>query len=143
MNYHILNELLDKTLISEKIEKCINEEQFEICTEIPMHQYKFNQRGFNQATIIAKWVEYRYKVRHLPLLTKTKLTTAQMSLKREDRIFNIKGVFSINNPHFFIDKKILLIDDVTTTASTLEECAKLLKQAQASKVWALVIASRR
>ncbi|MDQ3098312.1 MAG: hypothetical protein M3Q44_01040 [bacterium] len=108
-----------------------------------MHKYKENMRGFNQATLIAKWIEKTYKIKHTPLLIKTHHTIPQMQLKREERIFNIKNVFAIIATQEVKNKNILLVDDVTTTASTLEECATILKHNGVNKVWAIVIASRR
>ena len=143
LNYAILSELLEKTLHREKIRICLQEEVFELCTEVPMHSFKEKQRGFNQATLIAKWIEKEFAITRQPLLIKTKQTAAQMHLKREERIFNVQNVFALKPNIEIKGKNILLIDDVTTTASTLEECAKILKRAHAAKVWALVIASRR
>lgn len=143
MNFAILSEILDITLKRKKIDECVHNESFNLCTEVPMHQFKQNQRGFNQATLIAEWIEKEYSIQHLPLLVKTKQTTPQMQLRREERIFNTKEVFAIKNCAMVKEQKILLVDDVTTTASTLEECASLLKKAKAYKVWAIVLASKR
>lgn len=143
MNFAIISELLEKTLVGEKIKDCLQKQEFDISTEVPMHKFKENKRGFNQAILIAKWIEKEYQIPHQSVLKKTKHTTAQMHLKREERIFNVKNVFEIKPGISLENKNILLIDDVTTTASTLEECAKILKQNKASKVWALVIAGRR
>lgn len=143
-NYDILNELLTKTLKTEKIQHCLQKEKFDFCTEVPMHRYKQNQRGFNQATLMAKWVEQTYLIKHLTLLVKTHPTTPQMQLKREERIFNVIDSFKLDPRSTSIaGKNILLIDDVTTTSSTLEECAKILKKNNAAKIWGLVLASRR
>lgn len=143
MNFAIVSELLEKTVKRNKIKACLQEQHFDISTEVPMHKFKENKRGFNQAILIAKWIEKEYGILHQSVLRKTKHTTAQMHLKREERIFNVKNVFEIKSDITLENKNILLIDDVTTTASTLEECAKILKENNASKVWALVIAGRR
>jgi ComF family protein len=143
LSYDILNELMNKTLISEKIRKCIQTEELQICTEIPMHAFKENKRGFNQAKLICEWLQKNYSLPHQTLLTKKVQTTPQMQLKRQHRIFNLKDAFQILPTTDIKGKNILLCDDVTTTATTLEEAAKILKLSDASKVYGLVIASGR
>jgi len=56
------------------------------------------------------------------------------------RAKNVAGAFAVRSRHKFADRKICLIDDIKTTGATLNECAKTLKQAGASKVFALVLA---
>jgi ComF family protein len=145
LNYAILEELLQKTLLSEKIKYCLKQEEITLCTEIPMHKQKLNTRGFNQAQMIAKWLEKRYKLEYSQLLIKTKQTTPQMQLHRFDRYLNLKDAFQLN-PKLDISqqlqkKSVLIVDDVTTTGTTLEECAKLLKKQGIQKIWGLVLAS--
>lgn len=143
LNYHIIDELLTKTIISDKIQNCIDNEAFNICCEIPMHKFKENKRGFNQSKLIAQWINKKYKIPYQSLIKKTRQTTPQMNLKREERIFNLINAFQIKGNISVYGKNILLVDDVTTTASTLEECAVALKKHSANKVWALVISSRK
>lgn len=143
LSYDILSELAAKTLISEKIKQCLIEENITCVTEVPMHEAKEKKRGFNQAKLICNWVQKNYQISYLPTLRKTKQTTSQMQLKRQDRIFNLIDAFQIIPNTNLEDKNILLCDDVTTTATTLEECAKILKSNGAAKVYGLVIASGR
>ena len=63
-----------------------------------------------------------------------------MTLSREEREKNIKGVFSVENKELIGNKKILLVDDVYTTGSTMEECARVLKKAGAREVWGIAVA---
>jgi len=110
---------------------------------IPVPSYKKKQkyRGFNPAEEITKHLAEYLKIPILnDALIKTKQTLAQTELKKEQRIENIKGVFGVKNPEKIKNKKIILIDDVLTTGSTLEECAKILKTAGAKEVWGMVAA---
>lgn len=141
LNYAILNELLTQTLSSHKIQQFLRDQHIDLCTEIPMHHYKQNQRGFNQTTLIAQWIEKNYHVPHQSVLTKTQSTHAQMHLNRNDRLFNLSNTFEIKPNQNLHHKNILLIDDVTTTGTTLEEAAQLLKKHGAQKIIGLVIAS--
>ena len=78
------------------------------------------------------------------LLDKTvvrrKNTPHQVGLAKKARLVNVKEAFKVINPEMVKEKNILLIDDVVTTGSTLEEIARVLKKAGAKKVWGLTIA---
>ena len=112
-----------------------------ILIPIPLHLKRLKRRGFNQAEEIAKELS---KFLSLPLvsdcLIKDKETRAQVELNNEERKENVKGVFLVKNKEKIEKKKILLIDDVYTTGSTMEEAAKVLKKAGAKKVIGIVIA---
>lgn len=112
-----------------------------VLISVPLHKKKIKQRGFNQAEEIGKHLS---KSSEIPILNnvlfKIKQTPAQVELKKEQRKENIKGAFSIQNPELIKEKKILLIDDIFTTGSTLKECAKVLKQSGAKEIWGVVIA---
>lgn len=119
----------------------INFQDF-ILVPIPLHKKKLKRRGFNQAEEIAKELSKFLKI---PLsndvLIKTKQTPAQVELKKEEREKNIKGVFFCQKPEIVRERKILLVDDIFTTGSTLEENARLLKEAGAKEIWGIVAAS--
>lgn len=111
-----------------------------IIIPVPLHQKRFRWRGFNQAELLAKEVasSFGWQMR-VEILKRTKHTKAQMKLRRKKRLGNIKDAFEINNKIDLRDKAILLVDDVLTTGATMEECAKVLRQAGASQVWGLVL----
>jgi len=73
-------------------------------------------------------------------LAKIKETPPQAELSDEERKENLKGSFSCRSPDLVKGKKIILIDDVYTTGSTMEECAKVLKMAGAKEVVGIVVA---
>lgn len=112
-----------------------------IIIPIPCYVKRLKWRGFNPAEEIAKELA---KILTIPLvsncLIKTKKTIAQVKLNDEERKENVKGVFSVKNKEKIKEKKILLIDDVYTTGSTMEEAAKILKRAGAKKVIGIIIA---
>lgn len=108
---------------------------------VPLHKKKLRQRGFNQAQELAKELSETLKIPIINnVLIKIKQTPAQMELKKEEREKNIRGVFSCQKPDLIRDKKILLVDDVLTTGSTMEECTRALKGAGAKEVWGIVAA---
>ena len=76
------------------------------------------------------------------LITRTKNTSPQVKLEKEQRAKNIQGAFELHcrNVAQRVPTNILLIDDVITTGATMSECAKVLKQNGAKKVWGLAVA---
>ena len=113
----------------------------DIITPVPLHWYKKFRRGYNQSELLAKEVSSFYLK---PLVTdgiyRKKHTRPQVALKRPERIRNLSGAFALKKPEQFSGKKILLIDDVSTTGETINQCAKLLKEAGALRVYGLAFA---
>lgn len=109
---------------------------------IPLHPQKEKERGFNQTLIIAKIIQERINIPILEnILIKNKNTLPQMKLKNfKQRTENITDSFIIKNSQNIAGKNILLVDDVTTTGSTLIEASKTLKSAGAKKIIAITIA---
>lgn len=115
----------------------------DIITFTPLFIKRLAERGYNQSEILAQGIGKNVKIDVENLLTKTKSTKRQVVLKGEKRRKNLKGVFKlrIKNDELRIKgKNILIIDDITTTGATLNECAKTLKDAGANMVWGLVVA---
>jgi competence protein ComFC len=112
-----------------------------ILVPIPLSKKKLKWRGFNQAEEIAKELAEFLKI---PLISdcliKTKETKDQVELSEKERKENVKGVFFIKNKEKITGKNILLIDDVFTTGATMEEAARVLKEAGAEKIVGIVIA---
>lgn len=109
---------------------------------IPLHVARERQRGFNQALLIAQMIR-RFQGRNLrvaKVLLKKKNTCPQSLLPRTERLKNLTGAFSIKKRTRVRDEHILLIDDVVTTGSTVNECAKILKAQGARRVDFLAIA---
>ena len=108
---------------------------------IPLEKRKLKQRGFNQAEEIAKELSSFLKI---PLISdcliKIKETFPQVELTAEARKENIKRVFLVKNTEKIRGRKILLVDDVYTTGSTMEEGARALKIAGAKEVWGVAVA---
>jgi len=112
-----------------------------ILIPVPLSKKKLKERGFNQAKEIGKELSKFLKI---PLISdcliKIKETLPQVELSDEEREENIKGVFSCQNQNKIQGRKILLIDDVYTTGSTMEECARVLKKAGVKEVIGIVAA---
>ena len=112
-----------------------------ILIPIPLSVKRLKRRGFNQAEEIAKELT---KFLNIPLISdcliKNQETRAQTELNDKERKENVKGVFLVKNKEKIKNKEILLVDDVYTTGSTMEEATLVLKKAGAKKVIGIVIA---
>jgi ComF family protein len=108
---------------------------------VPLGKKRLRWRGFNQAEEIGKKLSLYFK---MPLLRgaliKIKETQPQVELAAEARKENLNGVFSVKNKEAIANKKIILVDDVYTTGSTMEECARILKKARAKEIIGIVVA---
>ncbi|MBI3420921.1 MAG: ComF family protein [Candidatus Sungbacteria bacterium] len=108
---------------------------------IPLHKTRERTRGFNQSLLIAMALGERLMTKvEGGVLRKTKKTTPQMELRREERLRNLADSFMVISPPLVKGKLIVLVDDVRTTGATLEEAARVLKQAGAKRIWAITIA---
>jgi len=107
---------------------------------VPLHKKRLRWRGYNQAEELGKRIACRlgYEMRTNEIARK-KYRTPQAKLSHEDRLHNIAGCFRYSGAGLN-GLNAILIDDVATTASTLNECAKILKQNGANQVWGLVAA---
>lgn len=113
-----------------------------VIVPIPLHQKREAKRGFNQAELIARFVSKRFNIRGGNALARTRNTETQVKLNRFERMRNLSGAFVCLDEKLIKERIILLIDDVTTTGSTLNECACVLKNAGAKRVWGIVVAKR-
>lgn len=112
-----------------------------ILIPMPLDKKRLRGRGFNQAEEIGKELSGFLKILLInDVLLKIKETLPQVELSEEERRENIKRVFLIKNKELIKNKKILLVDDIYTTGSTLEEGARVLKETGAKEVWGIVVA---
>lgn len=114
-----------------------------IFVPVPLHWLRRTQRGFNQAELLC-----RELIIHHPQLTtynsrliRKKYTLPQVTVSESERQKNVTGAFCWRGKEELKGKKILLVDDVTTTLATLNECARILRlKAGGREVWGLVLA---
>lgn len=112
----------------------------DIITFVPMRRRDKLKRGYNQTAIIARELAQIVGKPCKPLLKKVRDTSQQKTLGANDRRKNVKDAFAYRSRHSISGKTVLLIDDVCTTGSTLNEAAAKLKAAGASSVTAAVFA---
>ncbi|MHC4158862.1 MAG: ComF family protein [Planctomycetota bacterium] len=114
--------------------------EVELFVPVPLHWTRRLARGYNQSLIVARRLEHpAVKINtELVRVRRTKLQPLMATAAARAR--NVKGAFGVRRGHKFGGRNICLIDDIKTTGATLNECAKTLKEAGASKVFALVLA---
>lgn len=110
-----------------------------ILTFVPMHWRRRAQRGYNHSEILARNVGKILGLEVEGLLVKKQATRRQAELSGAKRRTNLSGVFAPKTNIDIKKRQIIIIDDVTTTGSTLNECAAVLKLAGAKEVWGLVV----
>lgn len=113
----------------------------DIITWVPLSRKRKRCRGYDQAELLARDIA---KIKALPcrrLLKKLRDTKPQSSTGgKEKRKANIKGAYAPVDPQYIKDKRILLVDDIVTTGSTLSEAAKMLRAAGAAAVCCATLA---
>jgi ComF family protein len=114
----------------------------ELVIPVPLHPVREKERGFNQSYLIAKGL---FDNHNLPIRTdlihRKKNTPSQTTLNRQERIENVYEAFEIRQREYIKDQKIILVDDVATTGATLNECARLLMIAGASRIMCVALAT--
>ncbi len=116
--------------------------KFDMILYVPMTPLGKMERGFNQSYEIASVISEKLGIPVInKILYKKAGTKTQSGLNRNDRIKNTKNAFIVRNPQLLTDKTILLIDDVFTTGSTLNECARILKRNGAFAIYTATIAT--
>lgn len=106
---------------------------------VPLSPQRMIERGYNQAACLAKPLAARLGIRYHPFgIERTRNTASQVGLSGEARRRNVAGAFSAI-PEIVAGKHVLLIDDVMTTGSTLEACARVLTDAGAGAVYGLTL----
>lgn len=114
-------------------------QEIEVLVPVPLHWRRNFSRGYNQAHLIARSLQHPTARISLDL-ARMRNTKMQSSLAFEKRSANIRGAFAVRRGHSFSGKTICLVDDIKTTGATINECARVLKEAGAKKVYAVVIA---
>jgi competence protein ComFC len=108
--------------------------KYDYIVPIPLSEERLYERGFNQAEAIIKAVELN------PTHLLSRMHTEKQSKKSRTERIHIKQVFKLQTGIDINSKKILLIDDIYTTGSTLRQAAKILKEHGAARVYSFTLA---
>jgi competence protein ComFC len=113
---------------------------FDCIVPVPLHPARRRERGFNQAEVIARSLHRFSKLPLRPILQRIRYTTTQTQFDRRERMENLAGAFRLRRDCVVRGLRVLLVDDVLTTGSTLSECAAVLKKSGALSVHAVTAA---
>jgi ComF family protein len=135
-----LGELIGKELEKDSHE---NLNEFDYIVPVPLYKTKLRERGYNQSDYLCKGLKNILKVEIInDLVNRTRHTKSQTKLTISERIENVKDAFEINKKYqgTLVDKKIILVDDVITTGSTLNEVIKVLREEKILKIFVITAA---
>ncbi|MBI1937336.1 MAG: ComF family protein [Ignavibacteriales bacterium] len=128
-------------LAAEKAKHKISEWDADIIVPVPIHRLKKAERGYNQSFYISKGIGSVLQIQIVKnAVVRKKFTETQTAFASEERKENVKDAFAIKNKNVVRGKKIILVDDVITTGATISECAKVLIENGAEKVFAFSVA---
>lgn len=135
-----IGDLLSR-IMADFADKTWDMKLFERIMPVPLHRRRLRERGFNQAVILARGLSKRFNIPiDFTALRRDLFTPPQVGLDRKQRSANVKGAFTVTHPERIVGRRLLLVDDVYTTGSTLTECARVLIRAKAEAVAVLTMA---
>jgi ComF family protein len=118
------------------------EDTFDLITWVPISRIRRLRRGYDQVELLAYAVCAELGVEPVSTLRKIRHNRAQSGIVGQaHRRANVLGVYTAVEPEKFIDKRILLLDDIITTGATVSECARVLLTAGAKEVHCAAVAA--
>ena len=128
-------------LLAEMLAPDVTKWEADLLLPVPLHRRRLRKRGFNQAALLVELLAREWRLpleRHL--LQRVRWTEPQVNLPAPARPGNVKGAFALKSGAEVSGKRIILVDDVFTTGSTIAECSRVLKRAGATAVFAVTLA---
>ena len=125
----------------EPVVEGIAPNDYDCIVPVPLHEKRLRDRGFNQAEILARHIAERTGIPLNTSLVRTRNTKKQAKLSAHLRRKNVGGAFAATSS--FVGVRVLLVDDVLTTGSTLNGCARALRLVGAVDVQAVTLAGSR
>ncbi|HPC34515.1 MAG TPA: phosphoribosyltransferase family protein [Candidatus Absconditabacterales bacterium] len=147
--YHkkdVVDFLIDRVVIAIHANNILNNKLSQgnvVVSGIPSHWHRrYFVKGYNQSYLLAKNLSKKLGLEYKVFLKKTKKTKSQASLDRAGRLQNLKNAFDFKGDVSFLEstKTVILVDDITTTGSTMNEIAKLIKSKFPKiSIWGVVL----
>ena len=114
----------------------------DVIVPVPMHEKRLEERGFNQASVLAEAYAEQTGCNYSPALIRSRFTKPQASCSESERMTNLENAFVLSSDLIksaFKGKRIIVIDDVATTGTTLLKSVEPLKELEAKEIIALVV----
>jgi ComF family protein len=133
---HPLADWLAESLHDSRIQS----RPFDFYVPVPLHPARLREREFNQAAVLADLLSRRSGKPVRDCLRRVRFTTTQTRFDRNERMENLRNAFVLRKNADVQGKHLLLIDDVLTTGSTVDECARVLRKAGAASIRVMTVA---
>lgn len=134
-------------IYGKMIAQCVSDhllDRFDLISWVPISKKRLKKRGYDQAMLLAMAAALDLNHVAVETLRKIRNTVAQSGIKDDSaRRANVLGAYEVIDPELIAGKRILLIDDVVTTGSTLSECARVLRTFGAKEVVCASLARAR
>lgn len=118
-----------------------NFKKYDCVIPVPMYEKNKRIRGYNQSALLAKGIGSRLGIKYADnVLVKIKENNRQSELDGIHRAENVKNVYGIQNSELIDNKRVILVDDIYTTGSTVKECIRVLRKNNVKIVDVVVIA---
>lgn len=129
-------------LMAKRVKSEFNDVEFDIIVGVAPSNKRLVKRGFDPVAVMCRHLSEFLEIPHLKdALLKIRQTPKQSSLDYEHRVRNIIGSIGLSKKVAVSGKTVLLVDDVMTTGSTVDECAFVLKKGGAKAVYAVTFAT--
>ncbi|HJJ08835.1 MAG TPA: ComF family protein [Clostridiaceae bacterium] len=135
-----LYKMFAKIILSDK-KTCNFIKRYDVIIPVPISKKRKKKRGYNQSELVAN--ELAQKLNQdiwTDIIIKKKDNKPQSELNKLERIKNVEDIYEINKPIEVKNKKVLLLDDIYTTGSTVNEIARKLKQNQTQEIGVITLA---
>ena len=135
-----LYKMFAKIILSDK-KTCNFIKKYDVIIPVPISKKRKKKRGYNQSELVAN--ELAQKLNQdiwTDIIIKKKDNKPQSELNKLERIKNVEDIYEINKPIELKNKKVLLLDDIYTTGSTVNEIARKLKQNQTQEIGVITLA---
>lgn len=115
--------------------------EYSLVMPVPLHPRRLRERGFNQSLILSRELARTFSLTlDFTSLRRHIYREPQVNVKREKRESNVRGVFQLRDEDKVKGEKIILVDDVYTSGSTVRECCRVLKKCGVADVSVLTVA---
>ncbi|MFA6670688.1 MAG: ComF family protein [Bacillota bacterium] len=131
-------------MMADRIRETGLDRETDCIVPVPLYRKKLRQRGYNQSGLLAEVIKRELDIRNAPYALQRKKNTPPLSgLSRLQRLETMEGAFELKRLRRLAVKNVLLIDDIYTTGSTVNQCARVLKAGGVARVYVFTLASGR
>lgn len=129
-------------LLASRYRELMPRDRVDFIVPVPLHQRRLRERGFNQSAVLAGELQEVVGAPVVPAVTRIRNTPPQVRLQGHQRMSNLSGAFDVEEGdlHEVQGKRVLVVDDVTTTGATVAAVALTLQRAGAEEILALTLA---